>query len=121
MNKKKGFTLAELLIVVAIIAVLVGVAIPVFTRQMEKAKESTDMANIRSCYATATTGYLADGTEVTPITEGKMQCSVAYPVAGATDPQITVTVVSGNQSTKFGTGATYDGKTFKDKDGNAVP
>ena len=31
MNKKKGFTLAELLIVVAIIAVLVGVAIPVFT------------------------------------------------------------------------------------------
>lgn len=33
MNKtnKKGFTLAELLIVVAIIAVLVAIAIPVFT------------------------------------------------------------------------------------------
>ena len=37
MNKtnKKGFTLAELLIVVAIIAVLVAIAIPVFTAQLE--------------------------------------------------------------------------------------
>ena len=36
-NNKKGFTLAELLIVVAIIAVLVAIAIPVFTSQLEKA------------------------------------------------------------------------------------
>jgi len=51
MNNKKGFTLAELLIVVAIIAVLVAIAIPVFTAQLEKARESTDAANIRSAYA----------------------------------------------------------------------
>lgn len=48
---KKGFTLAELLIVVAIIAVLVAIAIPIFTSQLEKAREATDMANIRSAYA----------------------------------------------------------------------
>ena len=36
-KNKKGFTLAELLIVVAIIAVLVAVAIPIFTSQLEKA------------------------------------------------------------------------------------
>ena len=48
---KKGFTLAELLIVVAIIAVLVAISIPIFTAQLEKAKEATDMANIRSAYA----------------------------------------------------------------------
>ena len=46
-----GFTLAELLIVVAIIAVLVAIAIPVFTAQLEKAREATDAANIRSAYA----------------------------------------------------------------------
>ena len=48
---KKGFTLAELLIVVAIIAVLVAISIPIFTSQLEKAREATDQANIRSAYA----------------------------------------------------------------------
>lgn len=50
-NNKKGFTLAELLIVVAIIAVLVGISIPVFTTQLEKSREATDLANIRAAYA----------------------------------------------------------------------
>ena len=50
-KNNKGFTLAELLIVVAIIAVLVAIAIPVFTSQLEKAREATDAANIRSAYA----------------------------------------------------------------------
>ncbi len=43
-KNNKGFTLAELLIVVAIIAVLVAIAIPVFTSQLEKSRESTDAA-----------------------------------------------------------------------------
>ena len=50
---KKGFTLAELLIVVAIIAVLVAIAIPIFSGQLEKAKEAADVANIRAAYAEA--------------------------------------------------------------------
>ena len=50
-NNNKGFTLMEMLIVVAIIAVLVAIAIPVFTNQLEKAREATDMANLRSAYA----------------------------------------------------------------------
>jgi len=54
----KGFTLAELLIVVAIIAVLVAIAIPVFNAQLEKAREATDLANIRSAYAVVVTKYL---------------------------------------------------------------
>ena len=55
---KKGFTLAELLIVVAIIAVLVAVAIPVFNTQLEKARQGTDLANLRSSYAEAVANYL---------------------------------------------------------------
>jgi len=50
-NNNKGFTLAELLIVVAIIAVLVAIAIPIFNSQLEKAREATDVANIRDAYA----------------------------------------------------------------------
>lgn len=50
-NKCNGFTLAELMIVVAIIGVLVAVTIPVFSQQLEKSREATDLANVRSAYA----------------------------------------------------------------------
>ena len=60
LNKKEGFTLAELLIVVAIIAVLVAVSIPIFTSRLEKARQSTDLANIRAAYAAGVAEYLGN-------------------------------------------------------------
>ena len=72
-NNKKGFTLAELLIVVAIIAVLVAVAIPVFTTQLEKSRDATSIANIRSAYAQAMTEYL------TGTSAGAATASVSVP------------------------------------------
>lgn len=57
-NSKKGFTLAELLVVVAIIAVLVAIAIPVFSAQQEKARDAVSVANMRAAYAEAMTDYL---------------------------------------------------------------
>lgn len=62
-NNKKGFTLAELLIVVAIIAVLVAIAIPVFTTQLEKSREATDIANVRSAYAAMIADYITTGND----------------------------------------------------------
>ena len=41
-------------------AVLVAIAIPVFTNQLEKAREATDMANIRSAYGEVTAEFLED-------------------------------------------------------------
>ena len=62
-KKNEGFTLAELLIVVAIIAVLTAIAIPVFTAQLEKSREATDMSNIRAAYAEVMAEYLANGAD----------------------------------------------------------
>ncbi len=47
-RKKQGFTLAELLIVVAIIAVLVAISIPIFTSQLEKSRRAVDLSNARN-------------------------------------------------------------------------
>lgn len=47
-KKKSGFTLAELLVVVAIIGVLVTISIPIFTTQLEKARRSVDLYNARA-------------------------------------------------------------------------
>lgn len=41
----------EMLIVVAIIAVLVAIAIPVFNGALTKSKEAADVANLRAAYA----------------------------------------------------------------------
>lgn len=57
---KKGFTLAELLIVVAIIAVLVVVSVPIFSSKLEKAREAADVANMRAARAAAASMYLTE-------------------------------------------------------------
>ncbi|MEE8807201.1 MAG: prepilin-type N-terminal cleavage/methylation domain-containing protein [Lactimicrobium sp.] len=62
MKQKKGFTLAELLIVVAIIAVLVSISIPIFSKQLEKSRDAASVANIRSAYAEAMTTIMTDDT-----------------------------------------------------------
>ena len=64
---KQGFTLAELLIVVAIIGILVSVSIPIFTKQLEKSREAVDLANLRSAYAAAVyNGQMTEFTTTKP-------------------------------------------------------
>ena len=60
LKSSKGFTLMEMLIVVAIIAVLVAIAIPTFTTSLNNARLATDQANIRSGYAAAMARVLTE-------------------------------------------------------------
>lgn len=95
-ENKKGFTLAELLIVVAIIGVLVAISIPIFTSQLERSREATDLSNIRAAYAEAVADYLADGANKKKEAEVK---SIKQTVNGWTieDPNL-YTRVNGKES-----------------------
>lgn len=64
-KNKKGFTLMEMLIVVAIIVILVAVSMPVFTNQLNKAKKAADEANERAAKAVATATYLTADPQIT--------------------------------------------------------
>ena len=82
---QKGFTMAELLIVVAIIAVLVAIAIPIFTAQLEKSREATDLANIRAAYAEVSANAISDPTSVTPIDVDQKQTKNSWDHIAATE------------------------------------
>ncbi len=64
-RNKKGFTLVEMLIVVAIIAILVAVSVPLVGTALDKARETTDNANLRAAKAEALIMYMNDQTDAT--------------------------------------------------------
>lgn len=61
-KNNKGFSLVELIVVIAIMAVLVGVLAPQFIRYVEKSRESTDIQNIQQIMTAVETYYADDET-----------------------------------------------------------
>ncbi len=91
MNKKeqnnKGFSLVELIIVIAIMAILVGVLAPQFIKYIESSRQSTDIQNASSIRS-AIEAYVAekDPTPAGPITVSIT--SDAIVVSGMTDAEL---------------------------------
>ena len=106
-KNQPGFTLAELLVVVAIIGILVAISIPVFTSQRKKAIIAANKANIRAARA-AVVAALYDDTSKLDMTTVKNDIDISYFVYDVKSGTIE-TGVSGkgfNSATY-----TYDGKT----------
>lgn len=59
-RRKKGFTLAELLIVVAILAVLTAIAVPLFVSAITKAENATGASNVRAVRGAAVVEILSN-------------------------------------------------------------
>lgn len=59
----KGFTLGEVLLVVAIISALTAIGIPSLMKEIDKAKLRVDQAHVQEAVSMATSQYAADHTE----------------------------------------------------------
>lgn len=110
-RKKRGFTLAELLIVVAIIAVLVAIAVPLFVGALDDAEKRVGEANCRAVRAEAVKEILLDPdnqykTEV----NGKMELVGPWVAKGNVDANGTVYSLFILPAKKAG--------VYPDKDGN---
>ena len=57
LKKQGGFTMVELLIVVAIIAILVAVSIPMMNNALERSRHAVDQANIRDAIGLISVEY----------------------------------------------------------------
>ena len=105
---KKGFTLAELLVVVAIIGVLVAISIPIFTSQLEKSREAVDLANLRAAYAAGSAAALTQTTAEDFTKEYHADGVLGDGGTGSIAPKATVDGFQSGAVTP--PGSTYNGK-----------
>jgi prepilin-type N-terminal cleavage/methylation domain-containing protein len=119
----RGFTLIELMIVVAIIGILAAIALPRFSQMLEKSNEAQTKGNLNSIHSAATI-YYGDQKGIWPTTlstystylfsqyldnVGGVKVTGAF-VAGASSPRGTIVTMTTQASvpTASGTGWLYD-------------
>jgi len=110
MRNKKGFTLIELMIVVAIIGILAAIAIPNFLKFQAKSKQSEAKTNLKAIY-TAETGYYGENNTYNtfdrvnwePVGTARYTYSLGSDNGIATSPTVTVGSIFAITGTSGGT------------------
>lgn len=80
-SSKKGFTIVELVIVIAVIAILAGVLIPTFTGLVEKANESARQQLASAAYREAYALALADDGKIDEAGETETAQGITFVIA----------------------------------------
>lgn len=116
---KKGFTIVELVIVIAVIAILAGVLIPTFATVVDKANQSKAMQEAKNEYEAYLAEYAKDldGTQNLDVVSGKYYFEVRNGKFDTTAKTVTKDQFNGKDDkskaykkstdTKFETGTTY--------------
>jgi type IV pilus assembly protein PilA len=98
LRKREGFTLIELMIVVAIIGVLVALALPAFLNYFRRAKTAEVGPNLRNLFTGATAYYNSENWAARTPTRGTSIASNHCTVIGGTS---LITPTDGKQTVDF--------------------
>ena len=98
---RKGFTIVELVIVIAVIAILAGVLIPTFSGIVTKAQVSAEQQKITNAYKEAYANELLEKNGI--IADGGTETvnGVKFNFAVDNDGKLTASIESGNNTTDF--------------------